>query len=423
MIKLKKVGKITGEIRVPGDKSISHRAVMLGSIADGITNISGFLNGDDCLSTIECFKSLGVKTEINGTDVKVFGNGLYGLKKPETVLYAGNSGTTTRLLTGILSAQGFDSTITGDESIQKRPMKRVTEPLLSMGAQIDREYCPLNIKGRELSGVTYNMPVASAQVKSAILLAGLFANGETTVIEKEKSRDHTERMLTAFGADIKVDGLKIAVKGKNNLKATDVKIPGDISSAAFFIVSALIIEGSDITIKDIGVNPTRCGILEVLDKMGADIEISNIREWNNEPVADIRVRYSKLKGVEIAGDIIPRLIDELPVIAVLALFAEGKTVIKDASELKVKETNRILAVVTELKKCGTDITETDDGMIINGLKPLNAATFKSYNDHRMAMSLTVLAQKIDGECEIDDTSCVNISYPEFFEDFYRLGDK
>ncbi len=423
MIKLKKVGKITGEIKVPGDKSISHRAVMLGSLADGITNISGFLNGEDCLSTIECFKQLGIKTEIDGTDVKVFGNGLFGLKKPETQLYTGNSGTTTRLLTGILSAQSFDSTISGDESIQKRPMKRVTVPLLSMGAKIDREFCPLNIKGQELSGITYNMPVSSAQVKSAILLAGLFASGETVVFEKEKSRDHTERMLKAFGADINVDGLKITVKGKNPLKATDIKVSGDISSAAFFIVSALIMKDSDIKILDVGINPTRCGILEVLEKMGADIEISNVREWNNEPVADIRVKHSKLKGTKIEGDIIPRLIDELPVIAVMALFADGETVIKDASELKVKESNRISAVCQELKKCGADIIETDDGMIINGQKPLNPASFKSYNDHRMAMSLMVLAQMINGDCEIDDISCVKISYPDFFDDFYRLGDK
>ena len=423
MIKLRKVGKITGEIKVPGDKSISHRAVMFGSIADGVTNISGFLKGEDCMSTIDCFKKLGIKTEINGTDVTVFGKGLLGLKAPETELYTGNSGTTTRLLAGILSAQNFDSVVTGDESIQKRPMKRVTDPLKSMGAIIDREYCPLYIKGQNLSGITYNMPVASAQVKSAILLAGLFADGETIVIESEKSRDHTERMLKAFGADINVEGLKITVNGKINLKATDIKVPGDISSAAFFIVSALILKGSDITIKDVGINPTRSGILEVLERMGADVEIFNQREWNNEPVADIRVKYSVLKGTRIEGDIIPRLIDEIPVIAVLALFAEGETVIKDAEELKVKESNRIKAVCTELKKCGADITETDDGLIINGLKPLNGASFKSYNDHRMAMSLMVLAQKIDGECDIDDVSCVKISYPEFFEDFCRLGDK
>ena len=419
---IKKILSANGTVRVPGDKSISHRAVMLGSIADGVTEITGFLMGADCLSTIDCFRKMGVDIDVSPEKVIVKGKGLRGLQCPEETLYTGNSGTTTRLLCGILAAQDFNTSITGDASIEKRPMGRVTKPLSLMGAQIENEYCPLHIHGTHLHGIDYKMSVASAQVKTAIILAGLYAEGTTIIRETEKSRDHTELMLGAMGADIKVDGLNITVNKTNSLSAVNVNVPGDISSAAFFMVLGLIMPDSCITIENVGINPTRTGIIDVLLDMGADIELKNIRESAGESVADITVRSSTLKGTEIGGDIIPRLIDELPIIAVAAVFANGQTVIKDAQELKVKETNRIRAVVDEFSKCGIDITETDDGMIINGGKDIHRANFKTYGDHRMAMSLTVLAQLADGESILDDSDCARVSYPDFFDDFYRLDN-
>ena len=408
---IQKIKKAVGQIKVPGDKSISHRAVMLGSLANGVTEISGFLKGADCLSTIDCFRKMGIDIDINGENVTVHGNGLRGLKKPDEMLYTGNSGTTTRLLCGILAGQNFDTSITGDASIQKRPM----------GAKIENEYCPLYITGTKLHGIDYKMPVASAQVKTAIILAGLYADGETVIHEIEKSRDHTELMLSAMGADLTVDNLDITVKPTNDLTAVNVDVPGDISSAAFFLVLGAIMPNSQITVTNVGINPTRTGIINVLKDMGADITLENVHTSAGETVADITVRSSSLKGTTVGGDIIPRLIDELPIIAVAAVFADGQTVIKDAQELKVKETNRIRAVVDEFNKCGIAITETDDGMIINGGKSIHGADFKTYGDHRMAMSLTVLAQLADGESTLDDSDCACVSYPTFFDDFYKLG--
>ena len=418
---IQKIKKAIGQIKVPGDKSISHRAVMLGSLANGVTEISGFLKGADCLSTIDCFRKMGIDIDINGENVTVHGNGLRGLKKPDEMLYTGNSGTTTRLLCGILAGQNFDTSITGDASIQKRPMGRVVKPLSMMGAKIENEYCPLYITGTKLHGIDYKMPVASAQVKTAIILAGLYADGETVIHEIEKSRDHTELMLSAMGADLTVDNLDITVKPTNDLTAVNVDVPGDISSAAFFLVLGAIMPNSQITVTNVGINPTRTGIIDVLKDMGADITLENVHTSAGETVADITVRSSSLKGTTVGGDIIPRLIDELPIIAVAAVFADGQTVIKDAQELKVKETNRIRAVVDEFNKCGIDITETDDGMIINGGKSIHGADFKTYDDHRMAMSLTVLAQLADGESTLDDSDCACVSYPTFFDDFYKLG--
>ena len=345
---IKKMHSVRGEVTVPGDKSISHRAVMLGAIADGTTHIRGFLKGADCLATIDCFRQMGIDIEVSDEVITVHGKGLHGLKAPQEILYTGNSGTTTRLLCGLLSAQPFDTDITGDSSICRRPMGRVTKPLSLMGADIENEYCPIHIHGKKIKGINYNMTVASAQVKTALILAGLYADGDTVINEIEKSRDHTELMLGAMGANITVSGLQIRVGKTDRLLPQEITVPGDISSAAFFLVLGAIMPDSDITIRNVGINPTRTGIIDVLLDMGANIEIFNERIATGEPVADIRVRTSKLKGVKIGGAIIPRLIDELPVIAVASLFAEGTTVITDAQELKVKETDRIKAVTDEL---------------------------------------------------------------------------
>lgn len=419
-LNIQKISSAKGVITVPGDKSISHRAIMLGSLAKGCTKISGFLSGADCLSTIDCFRQMGIEINTDGTNVEVKGKGLYGLSAPKKQLYTGNSGTTTRLLCGLLSAQGFDSTITGDSSICKRPMKRVTEPLSLMGAKIDGDFCPLTIHSSRLHGMEYKMKVASAQVKTAIILAALYANGETIIHETEKSRDHTELMLKAMGADISIDNLTIRIKSGKELSAQNIEVPGDISSAAFFMVLGAILPDSEIVIKNVGVNPTRTGIIDVMQKMNADITLTNEKIATGEKVCDIIVRTSNLKGCKIEGDIIPRLIDEIPIIAVAAAFAKGKTVIRNAEELKVKETNRIAAICNEFKKCGIEIEETMDGMIITGGKGYHGADFISYGDHRMAMSLTVLAQMLKGSSTLDDAKCLDISYPTFFNDFYSL---
>ncbi len=419
-MKIKKLKNARGTITVPGDKSISHRAVMFGAIADGVTHISGFLMGADCLSTIDCFRKLGIKTEVDNGNVTVYGKGLHGLSAPTETLFTGNSGTTTRLLCGLLCGQDFDCTIEGDASIAKRPMGRVCNPLREMGAEIDGDYCPLHLHGKPLSGMEYHMSVASAQVKTAIILAALYADGETVIYETEKSRDHTELMLSAMGADIKTEGLKITVGHTEKLEPQNIEVPGDISSAAFFLVLGLILKESEITVKNVGINPTRAGIIEVLLDMGADLAIENKRTVSGEAVADITARSSQLHGTRIGGDIIPRLIDEIPAIAVAAAFAEGQTVIYDAQELKVKETNRIYAIAAELSKCGIDITETEDGLIINGGNTIKGADFKTYGDHRMAMSLSILAQAAEGESTLDDGECTAVSYPTFFDALYSL---
>lgn len=416
-------GPLRGSITVPGDKSISHRAVMLGALANGTTHITGFLMGDDCLSTIDCFRKMGVEIEITENEVIVEGVGLHGLCEPEETLYTGNSGTTTRLLCGILAGQPFTATLSGDASIQKRPMGRVIKPLREMGASIEGKndnYCPLTLYPSELHGIEYRLPVASAQLKSAILLAGLYAEGQTTVIEPAPSRDHTERMFRALGVEVETEGNTITLEPPEDLHAVDIAVPGDISSAAFFLVAGAIVPGSELTIRNVGVNPTRTGILDVLRSMGADITESNYRD-DAEPVCDLTVRHSKLHGVEIGGAIIPRLIDELPVLAVAAAFAEGETVIRDAQELKVKESNRIAAMVTELARAGVDVEETDDGMIIRGGRTPCGAAFDTYKDHRIAMSLAVLALAAQTSSRIHDPDVVSISYPDFFDTLKTLG--
>ena len=415
------VRNLRGRFTVPGDKSISHRAVMLGSLADGVTEISGFLNAADCLSSIECFSKLGIKTERNGDFLRVHGKGLNGLTPPTGVLYTGNSGTTTRLLCGILAGQNFDSIIDGDEMIRRRPMQRVTSPLGEMGALItarDGNYCPLQIKKSSLHGIDYTLPVASAQIKSAFLFAGLYASGKTVIREKELSRDHTELMMKRFGVSLSVDDKVITLSPVDALKACEINVPGDISSAAFFIVAALITKGSEITIENVGLNPRRTGILDALLQMGADIEISDLQE-STELCGTITARSSKLHGAIIGGSIIPRMIDEIPVLAVAAACAEGQTVIKDASELLYKESNRILTTATELKKAGADVLPTDDGFIING-GSLHGTLFDSHNDHRIAMAMAVASLAADSPSDILRAECVDISYPEFFETLKQL---
>lgn len=420
----KKTKHLKGEITVPGDKSISHRSIMLGSIASGITEVHGFLNGADCISSMNCFRQMGVDIAYDGSIVTIHGNGLHGLKAPADTLDVGNSGTTTRLMSGILAAQNFSSRVIGDDSICRRPMKRIITPLAMMGADITSERgndcAPLIINGRKLKGIHYDSPVASAQVKSCVLLAGLYADGETSVTEPYVSRNHTELMLNAFGGSCTTLGTTATVTSDPVLTGQKIVVPGDISSAAYFLVAGLIAENSEITIKNVGINPTRDGIIDVIKMMGGDITFANVNADSGEPTADITVKTSSLKGCVIAGDIIPKLIDEIPVIAILACFAEGETVIKDAAELKVKESNRIDVMVNNLSAMGADITGTDDGMIIRGGKPLHSAVIHSKKDHRIAMSFAVAAMCAEGETEILDANCVNISYPDFYRDLENL---
>nr|WP_208404507.1 3-phosphoshikimate 1-carboxyvinyltransferase [Saccharococcus thermophilus] len=415
-----------GIIHVPGDKSVSHRAVMLGAIARGTTTIENFLTGEDCLSTIDCFRKMGVMIRQDGSHVVVEGKGRDGLQEPSDILHVGNSGTTARLLLGILAGCPFHACLIGDESIAKRPMGRVTKPLKMMGARIDgREYgnyTPISIRGGELQPIHYESPVASAQVKSAILLAGLATDGTTAVTEPHRSRDHTERMIRLFGGDVAVDGLTVSVTGPQQLTGTSIYVPGDISSAAFFLVAGAIVPNSEITLKNVGLNPTRTGIIDVLQKMGAEIAIENVRNEQTEPLGDITVRTSRLAATEIGGELIPRLIDEIPIIALLATQAEGTTVIKDASELKVKETNRIDTVVTELRKLGAEIEATEDGMIIHGKSALKAeeAVVDSHGDHRLGMMLAIAACITKGTVHLKRPEAVAVSYPAFFNHLHSL---
>ncbi len=424
MITLTKTARLRGELTVPGDKSISHRSVMFGSIAKGVTEITGFLQGADCLSTIGCFSAMGVEIRNSGKRVTVHGRGLRGLCQPGHMLDCGNSGTTTRLISGILSGQNFPVTLTGDASIRKRPMKRIMEPLQMMGAEITsiqgNGCAPLRIEGRPLQGIHYQSPVASAQVKSAVLLAGLYAEGKTKVTEPALSRNHTELMLRYFGAEVDSQETTASIRPAEELYGQKIHVPGDISSAAYFIAAGLLVPDAELLIRNVGINPTRDGILKVCQMMGADITLLNEDHSSAEPVADILVRSSGLKGCVIEGPLIPTLIDELPVIACLACFAQGETIIRDAAELKIKESNRIQVMAENLTAMGADVTETEDGMVIRGGRPLHGASIHCHMDHRIAMSFAVAALAAEGETVIQDSECVNISYPGFYEELGRV---
>ena len=424
MIELAAVTGLKGKVTVPGDKSISHRCIMFGSIAKGKTVVRNFLQGADCRATIHCFRNLGIEIEDRNDSVIVYGKGLHGLQAPTRLLDVGNSGTTTRLIAGILAGQPFDSKISGDDSLNSRPMKRIIEPLTEMGADITsilhNGCAPLYITPAALHGIHYDSPVASAQVKSCILLAGLYADGETTVTEPALSRNHTEIMLNYFGANVTSQGTTASIEPEPVLNGREIKVPGDISSAAYFIAAGLLTPGSEILLKNVGINPTRDGMLRVCKAMGADITLLNA-STEGEPTADLLIRTSSLHGTTVEGEIIPTLIDEIPMIAVMAAFAEGTTVIRDAQELKVKESDRIAVVTEGLKRMGADIQPTDDGMIIHGGKPLHGAEINSYLDHRIAMSFAVAGTICDGTLTIKDGDCVKISYPEFYEDLYSLG--
>ena len=419
-----KVTSLKGEVTIPGDKSISHRAVMFGSLAEGTTEVTNFLQGADCLSTISCFRKLGIQIENTADRILIHGKGLHGLSESSETLDTGNSGTTTRLISGILAGQSFTTFLNGDASIQTRPMKRIMTPLSMMGADITslngNNCAPLRICGGHLHGITYQSPVASAQVKSCVLLAGLYADAPTSVTEPVLSRNHTELMLAGFGAKVTSSGTTATIEPEPDLKGMKIEVPGDISSAAYFIAAGLIIPNSEILVKNVGINPTRNGILRVAIEMGGGITILNEKISGGEPTCDLLVRSSSLKGVTVGGEIIPTLIDEIPMIAVMACFAEGTTIIKDAQELKVKESNRIDTVVTNLKAMGAHIEATDDGMIIEGGYPLHGAVIDSHLDHRIAMSFAVGALGADGETTIEGADCVKISYPEFYETLESL---
>ena len=418
-------GQLKGEVVIPGDKSISHRGIMFGALSRGDTHITHFLDSADCLSTIQCFSKMGIDIERSGNEVTVHGKGLHALTAPSGILDAGNSGTTTRLMSGILAGQDFECVIDGDASLRKRPMKRIMDPLTMMGADIESTAgngcLPLRIKGAALKGIHYNSPVASAQVKSCVLLAGLYADGETFVTEPFLSRDHTERMLRAFGVDVISEGVTSSVTPPDELHAISLAVPGDISSAAYWIGAGCVIPGSEILLKDVGINPTRDGILKAAAAMGADITVLNASEEGAEPVADLLIRHSTLKGTVIEGAMIPTLIDELPLVAVMAAFAEGTTVIKDAKELRVKESDRITLMTENLRAMGADITPQEDGWIINGGKSLHSADIRTAADHRIAMSMVIAALGAGCPVTLDDAACIGISYPSFLSDLEKAG--
>jgi len=410
-------GKLTGELRVPGDKSISHRSIMLGSLATGTTHVSGFLEGEDSLNTLRVFQAMGVK--IDGPEqgnVVIEGVGLHGLNAPQAPLNVGNSGTSMRLLSGLLAAQKFACELVGDASLSKRPMRRVTDPLALMGAEIETAENgtpPLQLKGgAKLQGIEYEMPMASAQVKSCLLLAGLYADGETVVLEPAPTRDHSERMLQGFGYPVQVEGNRVALRGGGELTATEIDVPADISSAAFFLVAASIAEGSDLTLRHVGVNPTRTGIIDILKLMGADIQLQNERLVGGEPVADLRVRSAPLTGIDIPRQLVPLAIDEFPVLFVAAACAKGRTVLTGAEELRVKESDRIQVMAVGLQTLGIDALPTSDGMIIEGGR-LTSGTVNSEGDHRIAMAFAVAALRSQGSINIDDCDNVNTSFPNF----------
>lgn len=418
---------LKGTIRVPGDKSISHRAIMFGAIANGVTTVLNFLNGDDCRSTIDCFRKLGVKIEETKNEIKIYGSGFDGLQEPIDILDVGNSGTTTRLILGLLAGRPFHSVVIGDNSIANRPMKRVTQPLKAMGAVIhgrdDANYTPISVNGGKLNPIEYLMPVASAQIKSSLLFAALQAEGETTIIQPVISRDHTERMIKQFGGNLLIEKDKIKIRGNQHLQAAKVNVPGDISSAAYFMVAAAIVDNSEVILENVGLNPTRTGIIDVLKKMGANIHIkydSHDENDNNEPFGTVKVSTSNLNGIEIGGELIPRLIDEIPIIALLATQAEGKTVIRDAEELKVKETNRIDTVVNELKTLGANIEATSDGMIIYGKSQLNGGQGNSHGDHRIGMMLSIASLITSSTVHLNGAKAIDVSYPNFYDHLHSL---
>lgn len=425
-MKLTRIEKLQGEIAIPGDKSISHRAVMFGSLAKGTTHISNFLAGADCLATIDCFRKMGIEIEQDGTNVTVHGKGLHGLEKPEGLLDVGNSGTTTRLISGILAGQDFEVVLSGDASLNQRPMKRIMTPLRMMGAEIEsvngNDCAPLKITGKKLNAIHYDSPVASAQVKSCVLLAGLYADGKTSVTEPALSRNHTELMLRSFGVEVESHDKTAEITPPDEMSAVDIIVPGDISSAAYFIAAGLITPGSCIRLKNVGLNPTRDGLLRVCRQMGADIQMENVRDNGGEPAADLMIRTSRLKGTIVEGDLIPTLIDEIPVIALLAAFAEGETVIRDAQELRVKESDRIALTVDHLVKMGAEARGTEDGMIIHGGNPLHGAEIHCAYDHRIAMTFSIAGINADGETIIRDSECVDVSYPTFYEQLKSLHE-
>lgn len=411
-------GPLRGTIRVPGDKSISHRAVMLGALAEGETTLRGFLESEDCLATLHAFQAMGATWEQQGENLVIQGRGGQGLIEPDQVIDMGNSGTGSRLLLGILAGQPFSATLTGDASLRNRPMGRVTQPLAQMGARFmgrdqDRKL-PMTVRGGNLKAIEYVSPVASAQVKSAILLAGLYAEGTTAVREPALSRDHTERMLKTFGAVLEEEERRTAIAGGQSLKAVTIDVPGDLSSAAFFLAAAAVVPGSDLTIESVGVNSTRTGMLDVLREMGAEIQILHPRSYGAEPVADLRIRYQPLRGVRISGETVVRMIDEFPIFAVVAAYAETPSIVEGAEELRVKESDRIRAIVEELGKMGAAMEERPDGFKVQGGGCLKGADTFSYGDHRIAMSLTVAGLAAKGDTTVRGTAPINTSFPGFF---------